>query len=937
MKLSRLITLLLVAVAAWGVVWFYYWTVGFQRVFAGPQSDYYNLLVDGFQEGSLAMKVAPGPDGQLPFKLDASRYQGKYYLYFGVTPALLLFWPWTVITGHDLPEGVAAATLAALAFALAVGWVATLWRRFFPKQGGASWPLVVLFLGLGTGAAVVLRRPLFYEIAIFSGLACTLGCLWSLTLAVLQPGRQRAWLAVASLAAGLATGSRPTYVPGAVVALGVVAGFLWWRDRPQARTPALRAAVRIGLPAFIPLGVILAGLAWYNWARFGSPFEFGIHYQVGSNANGVPFTFAALFRNLARYYGTPPSFSWFFPFFAPGPKPLGSYQEQVHGQFFWLLLGLLGVIGLIIAWRRRKLEPELGVLIGAALAWGVATLVFVCMSPWHTNRYQLDFHPVFTITALLGLLAWARTASWTGLLVWRLALVWGVFLAGYSTCTSFHVHGFFRGSRPEQYEQVARVADRLVWPLHRLAGDRLGGMELVVRFGAGTPGVLEPLVVMGGGPDMDALLVKYTTPGRARLVFSHLNYGEVESEEFDLKPGQARWLKFHVGSLYPPAWHPWYRSQPRDMARAANRVSVKMDGVEILERDVNCYQASANQVRLGERNGFLLGEPRFSGEIERVRGLKADTAWLQGIKERKGPRHLRLLLPRDRFGLTEPLLLAGELRRTEFLSVTYVRPGVFRLTFIHEGWSTPLTSPDIEWDYLQPLDVLVDLGPDRLADTVQRERADGVTVEAAGQIVISHDFETHPMQPELAHVGCTPWLMSESRTMFGGHILPEPPPGVEPAPLRRAKQALLAGMPVELRVTLPGRTANQPIFTTGSTGAGDGLFIEFLSDSEIRFGFDHWGSQATYSAPVRIKPGHGHRLTVSLGARVSAQATMPGHLRVQLDGRPVIDQPVDLFPADRERLFFGGNPIGLSTSGPEFTGRMELSDRARPAPAVTNP
>ena len=36
-------------------------------------------------------------------------YRGRYYLYHGVAPAVLLFTPWRLVTGHDVPENFALA------------------------------------------------------------------------------------------------------------------------------------------------------------------------------------------------------------------------------------------------------------------------------------------------------------------------------------------------------------------------------------------------------------------------------------------------------------------------------------------------------------------------------------------------------------------------------------------------------------------------------------------------------------------------------------------------------------------------------------------------------------------------------------------------------------------------------------------------------------
>lgn len=75
------------------------------------KDSYYNLLVDGFRAGHLYLNREPSPglaqlanpydpgvnapsvwdESHLAYEM--SYYQGKLYLYFGVTPALVLFWP----------------------------------------------------------------------------------------------------------------------------------------------------------------------------------------------------------------------------------------------------------------------------------------------------------------------------------------------------------------------------------------------------------------------------------------------------------------------------------------------------------------------------------------------------------------------------------------------------------------------------------------------------------------------------------------------------------------------------------------------------------------------------------------------------------------------------------------------------------------------------
>jgi hypothetical protein len=114
------------------------------------EDSYYNLLVQGFRAGQLNVKrEAPPGLTQLadPYDpaanaaylwntrdpslglLDMSYYKGKLYLYFGVTPALVLFWPYAVLTGHYLPEKDAVVFFFGLGFLVAGCLLFAVWRR----------------------------------------------------------------------------------------------------------------------------------------------------------------------------------------------------------------------------------------------------------------------------------------------------------------------------------------------------------------------------------------------------------------------------------------------------------------------------------------------------------------------------------------------------------------------------------------------------------------------------------------------------------------------------------------------------------------------------------------------------------------------------------------------------------------------------------------
>ena len=926
---------LLAPLVAAGVIAFYFWTAasgGNRAAFGGESKDYYNLLVHGFLDGHLYMKVTPDPTlrVELPNRvvtpdafwlLDASYYKGKYFLYFGATPALALFLPWKVITGHDFPEWAAVPLLASVAYLVALLWLALMRREFFPRAGGVVWIGLVAALGLANGVPVVLRRPLFYEVAVTAGWLWSAAGVLCLTLMVLRPARALRWLTVASMCAGLAVGSRPTLVAGAVAALAWILAWRWWRAwKSGEKFPIWRWLAAAGLP----LGGAVVALLLYNWARFENPLEFGLHHQLGSNGNGFPFTLESVWKNLRVYYFTPPDVGWFFPFVAPGPKPVGYYFEQVHGQFWFLPFFGFAMFALVLGGRNSvRDKPALRAIVLAALAWAGASLCLVAMAPVQSNRYALDFHPVLFATALAGVLAAAHAGRrwWTAVSgVW---LLWLIFL---NAGASWHVHHFFLEGNRHGFERLARWCDRAVWPLWRWTNPALGTIETEVVFPRGVQTRVEPLLVGGAGTDVDSIMVCYRDAEHACLRFDHQGVGGREGPVFALRPGERRKLILSLGTLCPPPWHPWYDALPAGADRLATHVQAKLDGAEVLSLDSQCFAASPGQVAWGKRRGFLAGEPDFGGTIRFVRGLGPDLAWLKEKLTESGPVRVRVRLPRDRFGMQEPLVVAGESERFDLVCVRYDDPRTIRMGMHHAGWPVLRYSAPLTVDYELPHEFEIELGTltaSAWLTTEQREfwRERGVNVRLDGHTVLTERFVTHPARDWQLFTGCTPFPIDTSRRLFGGDMEILPRHGLERTEL---DSAIWSGQPLRLQLRFPlGKSGGrEPLLTTGVTGKGDGLYVKYLDSEHVSLGFDHWGVGGQVSAPVRVNLDAEQELIIAWGPLLAAGDPGRGRLRVELNGIVVMDVAQAFHPSTREQTTVGLNAIGLSTAETAFTGRI---------------
>jgi hypothetical protein len=244
-----------VACVSAAVVWIYFWIARpavSQLGNSVAKEAYYNLLVDGFGDGHLYLKKDPLPEmarlanpydplQNSHYRLhDATYYRGRYYIYFGVTPALVLFLPYRMLTGGYLWHAEAVAIFCAGSFLIAVGLLMATRRRYFPGVRTVVMVFLVFGLGLANAMPIMLRRPDVWEVPIACAsffVMMSLAAIWR----ALHAGRGGImWVVGASVAYGLAVGARPPILLccwcrlgcfGAEGAHGGRRSADWWRRR----------------------------------------------------------------------------------------------------------------------------------------------------------------------------------------------------------------------------------------------------------------------------------------------------------------------------------------------------------------------------------------------------------------------------------------------------------------------------------------------------------------------------------------------------------------------------------------------------------------------------------------------------------------------------------------------------------------------------------
>jgi hypothetical protein len=921
------------------VGWFYLWTVrstGDDWKYGKEQRDYYNLLIDGYLEGQLHMKVEvpeellrlkdPYDPNQRPPGLglhDASFYHGKYYVYFGVAPVVTLMLPFRLMTGNDLPQPVAALVFVYLGFLAAVGIWLSIRRRYFPNTSTAVVVLCILVLGLAATGPVLLRRPHMWELPIGAGAAFAmfmLGCIWR---SVHSERRRVVWFAGAGLSLGLAIGSRPTYL---LASVGLAVPLAWWWCSER------RVPWRAALGAALPLALIGSAMAWHNYARFGDPLQFGQAYQFSLDYESKVAHFRPGYVgfNAWRYFWSPAQWTPYFPFIAPAdlpPKPAGfGGHDDVYGILRNLPIAWLALLAPLAASRRSPKDREM------LLSWlGSTALVFAAMAAillfffGSLTRYQSDFTPPLMLLATVGVLAverelgrcrwWALRAAGRG--VWGAVAIGSV---GFGVLLSLQLDGLLGERNPALARSMAKTLNAFPATVERVLGRSFGAVEMTVRFRPHNAGQ-QVVLAVGAAPRISHLLVHYLEDQRVEFSFVQGSAPPIRTRAMRIDFARAHQVRLTIGSLFPPATHPFFAGRtPAEINAWTRLVRLEVDGETVL-REYRRFDGATPQVSVG-REVTLAGTSPFDGEIGAVRRVAAAGS---GSAAATGSGFARLFVtfPERPSTPREPLFSVGDAARGGVVSVHFQDDtGQVSLGVSKGGERTEAAEP-IAAKPGRVHEITVQWTPGSDAGRRKLEaRLDGVIVLAREvpwpeqgdtAIVAGRNLSQEP--------GCAPEFTGTI------HRLQRSARGGDPL--------LTSGETLKLRVQFPTDQAGQrePLVVTGQNGGGDLLMIEYVGNTGVRFSLDHWGSPLRQSEVVKLDLRVPHEIELTLGSLAApADSSLAWHVKrgpvdVVVDGAKVWAEQAEFFTAEAAEVAIGRNIIGGTGCGPQFTGEVLAAER----------
>ena len=349
LDIPRLRMLLIIAISI-----FYFWVAtkgtfnfGFHNKTENIMFLRYHLLGEAFLKGQLNLPIEtpaellslPDPYDPIANKdirwkgyHDLSLYRSKLYLYFGPTPTLVLYLPFHLLTMKSLKMTDKFAV-----FAFSIGtliWVALL-LSFLRKKCFSELPEWMLLVaigvcGLGNITPFLLKIGHTYQVAISCGCFFLVGAAYFFCKAFdgLKP---TLWmLALGSLFLGLSIGGRIFLIFSSIILIMLLLVYIYRKYEFKDKSFMIVAAFSLTLPFMFCLILIFL----YNYLRFDSIFENGLHYQLTTMHCKLIY-FEGLILNLYYYLLKPPIIDLSFPLihadYWKSPVCIFECLEQIYG------------------------------------------------------------------------------------------------------------------------------------------------------------------------------------------------------------------------------------------------------------------------------------------------------------------------------------------------------------------------------------------------------------------------------------------------------------------------------------------------------------------------------------------------------------------------------------------------------------------------------
>ena len=266
---------------------------------------------------------------------DYAYYKGKYYVYFGALPVMLIYLPYYAITGTHIDNYVVAFILALMSI-ISVGYLLyVICKKWFKNMSLGMYMLTFILMFFSCGTIFAAKRPDLYTIPIIMSIfIVTLGL--ALVIDASESKKlTKTKLAIGSTLMALTALSRPQFLIATIIFIPLYYDY-FFNNKKEFKKSKYKEFLAIIIPYIIVASITMG----YNYARFGSPFDFGANYNLTTNdMTHRGFVFARWPIGIMYYLFMPFNMTLTFPY-VEGMKLFSNYigyttYETMYGGFIF--------------------------------------------------------------------------------------------------------------------------------------------------------------------------------------------------------------------------------------------------------------------------------------------------------------------------------------------------------------------------------------------------------------------------------------------------------------------------------------------------------------------------------------------------------------------------------------------------------------------------
>ena len=334
------------------------------------------------------------------YRWDVAYFNGHYYVYFGIVPLLLMYLPFRAIFDAPFPSAVGIMGFA-LIFSIGVFKLLDLiCKKKFKSISVGTYLITALTFVNCCGMTFLAKRPDFYSVPIMTSMAFVVWGTYLWFKGLNTDKKKILHFFLGSLCMALSVGCRPQSVLICAVALPLFSGY-FFKDKFILKKQGIKELVTLAIPFVVVASVIM----YYNYIRFGSPFDFGSAYNLTTNdVTRRGFSLGRTGLGIFTYLFQTPSFNATFPFIEEVSIETNYMGKTISENCFGGLITSLPLLwfGFSLPKVRNILkEKKFFALVVTLFLIGFALVIADTQAGGLLQRYYSDFGYIFFLGATL--------------------------------------------------------------------------------------------------------------------------------------------------------------------------------------------------------------------------------------------------------------------------------------------------------------------------------------------------------------------------------------------------------------------------------------------------------------------------------------------------------------------------------------------------------